>query len=104
MKVPTIEQVITHTAEHFGVPEDTISTPGFRSKDAILKRQIAVYIARKITYKSTYQISEAFGQYGPGSVAYSVAKVERLLLADKELKEDVTEIIKTIRNLPETIK
>ena len=89
MKVPTIEDVIRHTAEHFGVPENTISETGFRARDAILKRQIAIYISRKITYKSINQIAEAFNQEHPGSVAYAVAKVGRLLLTEKELKKDM---------------
>lgn len=96
MKAPTIEQVINNTAEYFGVPNATIATTGYRAKDALVKRQIAMYVAAKVTYKSLRQIAEEFGMDYAGSVSHARNKTEKLIEHNAEVANDVKEIIKSL--------
>lgn len=111
MKLPTIKQVILHTANHFKMPEEALTSKEANSQKATLRSQIGMHIARELTFKSLKQIATAFGRRDPGSVKFAVTKIEELAKQDAVIAADVEAIIKAInqeendhvgKNLPDT--
>lgn len=63
MKKVTVEEVLTATAEHFGMSEDMIKNANeFRTKPVVHARYVANYLARVLTFKSFESIGEVLGQ------------------------------------------
>lgn len=96
MKLPTIRQVILHTANHFKMPEEVLTSKETNSQKAALRRQIGMHIARELTFKSLKKIAMAFGRKDPGSVKFAAIKIVELAKQDAVVAADVETIIKAI--------
>lgn len=64
----------------------------WRTKDVVRPRQIAMYLAKKITGRSLVEISRAFGGRDHTTVIHAIRKIERLLADDHSLKATIEEI------------
>ncbi len=96
MKLPTIRQVIFHTANHFKMPEEVLTSKDANSQKATLRRQIGMHIARELTFKSMKQVALAFGRSDPGSVKFATNKIVELAKQDAAIAADVETIINSI--------
>lgn len=96
MKLPTIKQVICHTANHFKMPEEVLTSKDTKSQKATLRRQIGMHIARELTFKSLKQVAIAFGRSDPASVRFAANKIIKLAEQDAAVAADVETIIKAI--------
>lgn len=93
----TIDMVLKEVSAHFGVSlSDMRSSKRIRS--IILPRQIAMYLARKMTDSSLVSIGEKFGGKDHATVLHSIRKIESELNVKKELKSTVEKIAQKLKS------
>jgi len=68
-----------------------------RSQNLILPRQVAMYLARKMTTLSLPEIGRAFGGKDHTTVLHSCKKIEKTILTDHKLKNTLEKIITRIK-------
>ncbi len=68
-----------------------------RTKNIILPRQIAMYIAREITEYSTSEIGSEFGGRDHTTVIHSCGKIENMIKADPTLDVKIKNLIRTMK-------
>lgn len=84
-KKVSLDHIIKSTAEHFNLtPSDLCGKR--RTKDIALARQVAMYLARRMTEFSLPKIGEEFGRRDHTTVLYAVRKVEEMLGKDSEVR------------------
>ena len=84
----TVEHVLKTVADHFKLkPADLKSKR--RQRAFSHPRQIAMYLARKITQASYPEIGEKFGGKDHTTVMHNVKKIEQTILKDLDLKAHV---------------
>ncbi len=69
-----------------------------RTKNIIKPRQIAMYIARKLTNSSLPEIGNAFGGKDHTTVLHAFKKIEQDLPASPQLRHEVEKLITTLKN------
>ena len=84
----TIEEIQKRVAEHFNIRmADMVSA---RKQRAIARpRQIAMYLAKRLTSRSLPEIGRKFGGRDHTTVMHGVRKVEELMAGDPTFAEDV---------------
>jgi chromosomal replication initiator protein len=84
----TIEEIQKKVAEHFNIRmADMVSA---RKQRAIARpRQIAMYLAKRLTSRSLPEIGRKFGGRDHTTVMHGVKKVEELMAGDPAFAEDV---------------
>ncbi|MBT5434812.1 MAG: chromosomal replication initiator protein DnaA, partial [Rhodospirillaceae bacterium] len=84
----TIEEIQKKVAEHFNIRmADMVSA---RKQRAIARpRQIAMYLAKRLTSRSLPEIGRKFGGRDHTTVMHGVRKVEELMAGDPAFAEDV---------------
>ena len=68
-----------------------------RTKTVAFPRQVAMYLARKLTHASLAEIGRAFGGKDHTTVLHAVHKIEALLQEDPKFQKHLEHIINTIR-------
>ena len=87
----TPESVIAATAEHYGVSIKDIKGPG-RPQAVVLPRQIAMFIACKLTTSSLKSIGDAFERTHT-TVYYGSQQMQKRLTVEPELKAEISTIL-----------
>ncbi len=84
----TIEEIQKKVAEHFNIRmADMVSS---RKQRVIARpRQIAMYLAKRLTSRSLPEIGRKFGGRDHTTVMHAVRKVEELMAQDPAFREDV---------------
>lgn len=95
MRAITIKEIIHTTAKYFNMPAEVLVSKNV-SRDVVLRRHIAMYIAQKLTYKSLRVIATAFDMSYSGSVAHAVNKVTVLTANTPQIETDIQAIIKSL--------
>ena len=72
-----------------------------REKAVSHPRQVAMYLSTRLTTLSLPNIARLFGGYDHTTVLYAKRKVAGLLGTSDELRADVEDIMKALRNPPE---
>ena len=92
-----VRRVIKATAEHFGTtPDDLLS--GRRTRLLTRRRQVAMYVARKITGRSLFFIGRKIGDRHHTTVLHGVRAVRGLLDAgDAEMVAAVGAIMERLQ-------
>jgi hypothetical protein len=90
-----IQSIRQHVCEHFYLremrdPELTVRT---HRRAYVLPRQLAMYIARRLTGATLEQIGREFGSRHHTTVLYAVNKIERMCRMDEELNGAITRMI-----------
>jgi chromosomal replication initiator protein len=86
-----VDMIIKEVASYFSIkPSDLKSAKRIRS--IMLPRQIAIFLARKLTDYSLVSIGEKFGGKDHATVIHSIRRVEEELRIKKELKTAVEKI------------
>ncbi|MDA0901830.1 MAG: chromosomal replication initiator protein DnaA [Proteobacteria bacterium] len=91
----TIELIQKLVAEYFSIKIADLKS-NVRSRDVARPRQIAMYLAKKLTSKSLPDIGKEFGGKNHATIIHAVKKVEELILADSKLACDVRNIEEAI--------
>ncbi len=86
---PSMEDILGLVTERFGVKLSELQSRK-RTNAIAYPRQIAMYLARRITRHSLEEIGGFFGGRDHSTVLYAVAKVDRLIVEDASCREVVT--------------
>lgn len=87
----TIPAVRAAVCERFRVTEEEIRGKS-RQKNLVVPRQVAMYLARKLTDRSLQLIGSEFGGRDHSTVLHACEKVQSMLTEDSSLEQMVTEI------------
>lgn len=90
-KKPTVERIIQRVGRHYQVKAELLQSPR-RSHQALLPRQISMYLARKLTDLSLERIGAYFGGRDHSTVLHACRKVESALNRDVALKGAIRQL------------
>lgn len=72
---PTIQAVMEATAAFYQISIKELLIEG-RQRDVVIKRQVAMYLAKELTLKSLTEIGRRFGDRDHTTVLHAVRKIE----------------------------
>ena len=84
----TIEEIQRKVAEHYNIRLSDMIGPK-RTRNFARPRQIAMYLAKKLTPRSLPEIGRRFGGRDHTTIMHGVRKIEELTLADTQIAEDL---------------
>jgi hypothetical protein len=95
----TIQSIRRHVSEHFYLqemrdPELAVHT---NRRAYVLPRQIAMYIARRLTGAALHEIGREFGNRHHTTVLHSIDKIDEMRRSDKALDSAITRLTKDCR-------
>jgi chromosomal replication initiator protein len=95
-----IQSIRQRVCEHFYLremrdPELTVRT---HRRAYVLPRQLAMYIARRLTAATLEEIGRQFGGRHHTTVLYAVNKVERMRRLDDELNVAITRLMDALQH------
>ncbi len=93
----TVDEIIKVVAGKFGVKITELKSKK-KNKNLAVPRQIAMYLARKLTTASYPDIGEKIGSRDHSTVIYGFNKVKKLLDADSKLRSFVQNIEETLHS------
>ncbi len=92
----SIDSIQKKVASYFNLnPKDLRSKR--RLKQLVLPRQIAMYLAKKLTNSSLIEIGEKFGGKDHSTVIHSIKKIEEKVSHDQFIKNTVVDLMRKIR-------
>jgi chromosomal replication initiator protein len=83
----TIEEIMKRTCEHYNLRMSDM-TSARRTRSVARPRQMAMYLAKKLTPRSYPEIGRRFGGKDHTTVLYAVRKIEELIQLDPQIAED----------------
>jgi chromosomal replication initiator protein len=89
---PSLDDIIQEITRHFGVKLSELQSKK-RTKSIAYPRQVAMYLARKITRHSLGEIGGWFGGRDHSTVLYAVDRIGGLLTTDAACKQSVEELL-----------
>jgi chromosomal replication initiator protein len=90
-KLPSPKLIIEKTALHFNIQPDDIIGPR-RDKEIVVPRQIAMYLMRQELALSFPKIAQHVGGRDHTTAMHSVAKIEKLIERDPDIRTEVNEV------------
>jgi chromosomal replication initiator protein len=93
----TIEEIQKRVAEHYNIRLTDMSSAR-RARAVARPRQIAMYLAKKLTSRSLPEIGRKFGNRDHTTVMHACARVAELMQKDPGLAEDVELLQRTLEN------
>lgn len=92
----TIEDIQKQVAQHFNIKMTDMHSAR-RSRTIARPRQIAMFLAKKLTSRSLPEIGRKFGGKDHTTVMHAVRKVEELCGQDSGVAEDVAVLLRMLR-------
>ena len=83
----TIDEIMKVTCEHYALRMSDMTSPR-RARTVARPRQMAMFLAKKLTPRSYPEIGRKFGNRDHTTVLYAVRKIEELIAADAQVAED----------------
>ena len=93
---PSIDEITKVVTEHFGVKLSELQSKR-RTNAVAYPRQIAMFLARKITRHSLEEIGGFFGGRDHSTVLYAVEKITKLLTKDRECKQVIDDFMERLQ-------
>ncbi len=87
----TLERIIKTVSEFYNIDVEEIKG-NKRSKSVAQSRQIAIYLARKLTNLSLKEIGNNFSKRDHSTILHSFNKIENLIRKNKRIKGDISTI------------
>ena len=87
-RLPTIRNIVAEVAAFHTITADHILSPN-RKHGIVRPRQIACYLAKNLTKLSLSQIGTRIGGRDHTTVLHSIQKVERLMVSDELLANQI---------------
>jgi len=84
----TVDEIIRKVADHYNVRMTDILGPR-RARNVARPRQVAMFLAKRLTTKSLPEIGRRFGGRDHTTVIHAVKKIEELSAHDNQIAEDV---------------
>ena len=91
----TIEAIQRATAESFGMKISELKQKN-NSRQIVVPRQIAMYLAKQMTEASLPEIGRQFGGKHHTTVMHSIAKIDEQRRTDKALNSTITKLMETL--------
>lgn len=91
IRVITIANIQKKVADYYKISQNELIS-NRRSRNIARPRQIAMYLAKKLTTKSLPEIGHKFGGKDHTTVIHSVKKIEELIKSDIEISEAVAKL------------
>lgn len=91
----TVEEIQRKIAEYYNVRLSDMHSPK-RSRTVARPRQVAMYLAKRLTTRSLPEIGRQFGGRDHTTVIHGVKKIEELLKTDIGLREDIDLLRRTL--------
>lgn len=91
----TIDEIQRKVAEYYGLKVSDLLSER-RARDVARPRQIAMYLAKKLTPRSLPEIGRRFGKRDHTTVMHAVKKVEQLRRDDREIDSDVATLARLL--------
>ena len=89
----TIDEIQRKTADYYGLKLADLLSPR-RAREVARPRQVAMYLAKKLTPRSLPEIGRRFGGRDHTTVMHGVKRIEELRAGDSELNGDVTKLLR----------
>ena len=89
----TIDEIQRKTADYYGLKLADLLSPR-RAREVARPRQVAMYLAKKLTPRSLPEIGRRFGGRDHTTVMHGVKRIEELRVADTELNSDVAKLLR----------
>ncbi len=93
----TIDEIMKVTCEHYSLRMSDM-TSARRARTVARPRQMAMYLAKKLTPRSYPEIGRRFGGRDHTTVLYAVRKIEELMAADDQIAEDAQLLQRKLEN------
>ena len=87
----TIEAIQRAVSEQFGMRVAELKQKN-NSRSVVVPRQIAMYLAKQMTEASLPEIGRQFGGKHHTTVMHSIAKIDELRRADKDLNRTINKL------------
>jgi len=84
----TIDEIIRKVADHYNIRMTDMLSPR-RVRTIARPRQVAMFLAKRLTSKSLPEIGRRFGGRDHTTVIHAVKKIEELRAIDNQISEDV---------------
>lgn len=96
-RIVLIAQVIVATCEFYGLSPEELASKN-REGETVRARQIAMYVARKMTGRSYPEIGRQIGGFDHSTVVHAYRKIEGLLETNPEVRTDVDSVAGAVLN------
>ena len=93
----SIEDIQKHVATHYNIKVSDMHSAR-RSRAVARPRQVAMYLAKKLTSKSLPEIGRKFGGKDHTTVMHAVKRVEELMASDNDIARDVELIDRIVQS------
>ena len=91
----TVDEIQRKVAEHYHLKlSDMMSAR--RAREVARPRQVAMYLAKKLTARSLPEIGRRFGNRDHTTVMHAVKRIEELRIADRDIDADVTRLTRLL--------
>ncbi len=91
----TVDEIQRRVAEHFHLKlSDMMSAR--RAREVARPRQIAMYLAKKLTARSLPEIGRRFGNRDHTTVMHAVKRIEELRITDRDIDADVNRLTRLL--------
>jgi chromosomal replication initiator protein len=95
---PTMEEIIACVSQRFAVRASEMQ--GKKRTNAIaFPRQVAMFLARRLTNHSLEDIGGYFGGRDHSTVVHAIAKIEQLSKSDPQCGDMVADLLSRLRGL-----
>ena len=94
-RFPTIDDIQVKTSEFFSVKLADIRGNN-RTRAVAFPRQVAMYLARKLTHDSLGEVGGAFGGKDHTTVLHAVARIQALIQEDPAFKQTIDTLVRSI--------
>ena len=94
----TVDEILKAVGKNFNIRVGDIKSPK-KNKNLVLSRQVAMYLARKLTNSSFPDIGEKIGGRDHSTVIYSNNKIKKMIERDYHLRKTVEEIELSLHTL-----
>jgi chromosomal replication initiation ATPase DnaA len=92
---PKIHQIINAVAKVYGVTAIDVMSQR-RTADVVRPRQVAMYLAKRITFKSLPEIGRKFGNRDHTTVLHAIRKIEGLIERDRTLESTINGLLEQL--------
>jgi chromosomal replication initiator protein len=96
---PTIDNIVAVVTEEFGVKLSDLQSRR-RTAAIAFPRQVAMYLARRITRHSLEEVGGHFGGRDPSTVLYAVTKISGLVERDQETAALLSRLLERLGERP----
>lgn len=92
----TVEEIIAHVCAHFNIKKDDIFTKS-RKSNVVEVRQIAMYLAHKLTKTTTNKIGAQIGGRSHATVLHSINTVQEQMANNEKYRLNVEQLTKDLK-------